>query len=77
MRVLYTDSSALHVRYFHLSFLMQAIKDVHLFVSVMILVALDIIIIGVYLLSSGVTGNLGAVLTYSRENPIDIFGVCW
>ena len=58
-------------------FLIQAIKDVHLFVCVMILVALDIIIIGAYLLSSGLTGNLGAVLTYSRENPVDIVGVSW
>ena len=56
---------------------MQAIKDVYLFVAVMILVTLDIIIIGLYLLSTGLTGHLGAILTSSRENPIDIVGVSY
>ena len=43
----------------------QAIRDVHIFVAIMILVGLDIIIIGLYLL-------IGA----NRENPIELIGVC-
>ena len=53
----------------------QAIRDVHIFVAIMILVGLDIIIIGFYLLIGGLKGKLGVTLIPNRENPIELIGV--
>lgn len=54
---------------------LQAIRDVHLFVAVMVLVALDVAVIGFYLLLSGLRGELKAVLISNREKPSDTIGV--
>ena len=53
----------------------QAIRDVHIFVVVNILVVLDVIIIGLYLLIAGLRGDLGVDLVPNRENPVDLIGV--
>lgn len=56
---------------------MQAIKDVHIFVAVMILVVLDVVVIVFYLLLAGLLQELGAILIPNRENPSDSIEVSW
>lgn len=55
----------------------QAIKDIHIIVAVMILVALDVLVILFYFLLAGLREELGAILIPNRENPSDSIGVSW
>ena len=77
------SSTNTSIIYFHINFFItimafpQAIRDVHIFVVIMILVGLDTIIIGLYLSIGGLKGQLGVTLIPNRENPIELIGVCY
>lgn len=53
----------------------QAIKDIHIIVAVMILVAIDVLVILFYFLLAGLRQELGARLIPNRETPSDTIGV--
>ena len=53
----------------------QTIRDSHIFIAVMVLVVIDLIITGLYLLIAGLKGELEATLIRNRENPTDFIGV--
>ena len=50
-------------------------KDWHLVVAVFILVVIDLVMTGLYLLLTGLRDQLETDLTPNRENPVDIIGV--
>jgi len=55
--------------------LMQALKDRHLALGVLMLVLTDLVILLVYTIVEGIQGNLIAQRVPNRENPMDVEGV--
>ena len=55
--------------------LMQALKDQHLALGVLMLVLTDLVILLVYTIVEGIQGNLIAQRVPNRENPMDVEGV--
>jgi len=55
--------------------LMQALKDRHLALGVLMLVLTDLVILMGYTIVEGIQGNLIAQRVPNRENPMDVEGV--
>ena len=56
-------------------FQQQWLRDYRLALFVLCLVIIDLLILGVYTLIEGISGNLGVKLTTNRENPEETIGV--
>ena len=56
-------------------FSLQAVRDRHIFMAIMVLTMVDLVIIGLYLLIGGLRDQLGVTLIRNRENPVDLVGV--
>ena len=56
-------------------FSLQAVRDRHIFMAIMVLTMVDLVIIGLYLLIGGLRDQLGVTLIRNRENPNDLVEV--